>query len=192
MTEIRTNTISESRDEAPQHRRERAERIQKRHGLLGLELWEIGAILLAISLIAFVAIPNYFYTLKELRGNECSSRLTLLANCLQYLADKNETKPGEKICEQFDLNELLEQVQNKQSFALAQGGWYYKVGAEPDCAGVGDHHYSLYLGADGSIVTPTCTMGTETNVELGLHACDLTKVTGKLGIFEEASSDSSR
>ncbi len=188
MNEIQSTLHSTS--EVREQKEEQTQKTKNNKIFFGLEIWEIGAIFIALSLIAFVAIPNYFYALKELRGEECSSRLTMLANCLQYLADKNETKPGEKICEQFDINELLEQVQGSTMdvFTAHQGGWFYKVGAEPDCADVGDHSYSLYLGADGQIIPPTCSLGSESNQELGLHTCDMSKVTGELGIHTADSS----
>lgn len=147
--------------------------------------WEIGALVIAFLLIALVAMPNYFNSLEELRGQECSERLTLVANCLKYLADQNETKPNEKICELFDLNEILTLAQGVTYQLGETNAWlYYKVGAEPDCAGEGDHHVSLYLGADGQIVAPTCTLGSgpEGKVfrEKGLHVCDMARVDGNI------------
>ncbi len=188
MNDTQSSSVSNSTDETLEPQDDKKEKSLIPKTFLGLELWEIGVLAIAVGLIAFVAIPNYFYSLKEMRGQECSSRLTLLANCLKYLAEENNTQPGEKICEQFDLNELLERVQmrtDEQSFTIPRGGWYYKVGAEPDCADVGDHYYTLTLGADGEIVPPTCTLGTEENRKLGLHVCDMSKVDGKLDLGED-------
>ena len=160
--------------------------------LFGLYVWEVVVLALCFMLLAGIAIPNYFKALEAMRGTECSSRLTLVGNCLKYLADRNGTKPGEKICELFDLNETLE---------LAQGGslinigssvpFYYRVGAEPDCPGTGNHGISLYLAADGQIVAPTCTRAFEPKLgayfkERGLHFCNLSKVTGDIYAKSEA------
>jgi hypothetical protein len=155
--------------------------------LAKMQLWEIVALVVAFSLIAFVALPNYFDSLEAMRGRECSDRLTLVANCLTYLAKQNNTQPGEKICELFDLNEVLALAQGVTYQLGETNTWlYYKVGAEPDCAGEGDHTVSLYLGADGEIVEPTCSIAHGEDGEYyqnrGLHTCNLANVTGEIGI----------
>ena len=153
---------------------------------LGLDFWELGVLGLSIVLLAGVALPNYFKALEELRGKDCTKNLTLLANCLQYLADKNGTKPGEKICEIFDLNEALEKVQIGWETTLNYhvNTTFYKIGSEPDCADVGDHSYSLLLGEDGKVVPPTCSLASGKKREWYkknmLHVCDTTKVNGKI------------
>jgi len=158
------------------------EKMEKRT-ILGLELWEVVCLIISALLIALIAIPNYFDALFMWRGVECSSRLTLAANCLTYLANKNHTKPGEKICELFELNEVMEKAQGGSVVRLDKSNPpYFKLGAEPDCVDVGDYTYSLFLGQDGKIVIPTCSLGEgpegEKNRERGLHVCDLSKVNG--------------
>lgn len=154
-----------------------------------LEPWEIGAIALSFCLIAFVAIPQYFKYQEIMRGRECAKRLTLFANCLKYLADKNHTKPGERICELFDLNETLELAQrlaHEKAQLGAQKALFFKVGAEPDCPAGGDYSYSLDLGADGNIIPPTCSHTTgpskEFYIQNGLCMADMSKVDGKIGL----------
>ncbi len=150
----------------------------------GLALWEIIALALSVVLIAFIAIPNYFSALETLRGRECSHRLTLMADCLTYLAERHDTQPGEQICELFELNELLERVQGGEMIRFDTSiPAYYKVGAEPDCIDVGDHQYSLILGEDGKVQPPTCTLGDEPRFEnTDLHQCDMSLVDGELDV----------
>ncbi|HOJ62652.1 MAG TPA: hypothetical protein PK878_20445 [bacterium] len=158
-------------------------------GFFHLTPWEIIAIALSFCLIAFVALPSYFKYLEIMRGRECSKRLTLFANCLKYLAEKNHTQPGERICELFDLNETLEMAQ-RLAYEKAQLGsqkaLFFKVGAEPDCPAGGDYTYSLTLGADGNIVLPTCSHTTGPNkdfyIQNGLCTVDVSKVDGKIGL----------
>lgn len=162
---------------------------ENRSILFGMEWWELGVIALSIGLIVFVAIPGYFNYLDQMRGKESSNRLTLIANCLQYLANQNQTQPGKKICELFDLNETLEMAQrhiySKMNIA-AERAIFLKVGAEPDDPGGGDYVVNLYLKADGSIVEPTCTLayGPKGDYyrEHGLYVADMSKVDGKIGV----------
>lgn len=152
-----------------------------------LGVWEISALSLAFVLIIFGAIPNFFGALSDLRGEECSRRLTLAANCLQNLANINETKPGEQICQLFDLNQLLENAQRGGSLLSSSGRYivFYKIGVEPDCADVGNHKVTLTLGADGKIVPPVCSLAEGDDGEeyrsKGLHVCNMENVTGNLG-----------
>jgi len=155
----------------------------------GMENWEILAIALAIVLIAFFAIPRYFNYLDNIRGKESANRLTLIANCLQYLANQNQTQPGAKICELFDLNETLELAQrviySKMNIS-AERALFLKLGAEPDCPGGGDYVVNLFLGADGKIIEPTCTLVAGSKGKYyrkrGLYIADMSKVDGKIGI----------
>ncbi len=157
-----------------------------RKQFLKLEKWEIVLLALSFILIVFFALPNYFYALGDLRGRECTKRLTLLADCLQYLADKNETKPGKKICELFDLNELLEQAQGGGSVKIHSSSdlpLYFKIGTEPDCPEPdGDYELSLFLDEEGNIIPPTCSEAQgqygEYFREHGLHVVDMSKVDG--------------
>lgn len=146
--------------------------------------WELGALGLAFCLIVFGTIPNFFGALSELRGEECSRRLTLAGNCLKHLAIQNQTEPGGKICEVFDLNQLLERVQRGGSYLGGSGTTvvYYKINVEPDCADAGDHSVSLILGDDGEIVPPSCSMADDDFAARGLHVCDMSQVTGDLGL----------
>jgi hypothetical protein len=150
--------------------------------------WEIAALGIAFTLVIFFSIPNFFGALSDLRGEECSRRLTLAGNCLQYLAEQNQTKPGEQICQLFDLNQLLERAQRGGSLLSSSGRYivFYKIGVEPDCADVGDHQVNLTLGKDGKIIPPTCSLAEGENGERyrskGLHVCDMEAVTGDLGI----------
>ncbi|MBZ0256094.1 hypothetical protein K8I31_08535 [bacterium] len=150
--------------------------------------WELAALGIAFALIIFFAIPNFFGALSNLRGEECSRRLTLAANCLQYLADQNQTKPGEQICQLFDLNQLLERAQRGGSLLSSSGRYivFYKIGVEPDCADIGDHQVTLTLGPDGKVVPPTCSLARGESGEKyrrkGLHVCNMEEVTGDLGI----------
>lgn len=159
--------------------------------LVNLKTWEIVALALSFILIAFVAIPNYFGYLDTVRGKESSNRLTLLANCLKYLAIQNQTKPGEKICELFDLNEVLELAQRKiyeRSEISSEDALFFKVGAEPDCPGGGDFIYepSMFLGPDGNIIEPLNTKVLGPKGEYyrskGLYVADMSKVDGNIGI----------
>lgn len=149
---------------------------------LSLEKWEIAVLVISFCLVAFVAMPNYFNSLDALRGDECSDKLTLLATTLHELAERNGTGPGERICEQFDLNEALEKAQGGGMIATAGNlPMYYKVGAEPDCPDTaGNHHYSLIMGSDGRIVPPTCTLGEGKSGnyyrERGLHIARMNEV----------------
>ncbi|MDP8245393.1 MAG: hypothetical protein P9L94_15015 [Candidatus Hinthialibacter antarcticus] len=153
-----------------------------------LSVWEVIALTLAFVLIVFGAIPNFFGALSDLRGEECSRRLTLAGNCLQNLANKNDTKPGEQICQLFDLNQLLENTQRGGSLISSSGRYivFYKIGVEPDCADVGNHQVTLTLGADGKIVPPVCSLAQGEDGEKyrskGLHVCDIEHVTGDLGL----------
>ncbi|MBI1386909.1 MAG: hypothetical protein GC154_00490 [bacterium] len=164
-------------------------RADKSGGILQtLSMWELAALGMAFVLIVFVSIPNFFHALGELRGKECSRRLTLAANCLKYLAVKNNTQPGEQICQLFDLNQLLEQVQRGGSFLGGTGRMivYYKIGVEPDCAGEGDHSVDLIMGPNGEVPVPKCSLadGPEGDYyrENGLHVADVSKVTGDIGL----------
>ena len=158
-------------------------------GFFGFAVWEIGAVALAFILIVFIAIPSYFNYLDFVRGKESSARLTLIANCLKYLSDQNQTKPGEKICALFDLNETLEMAQRQIYTKMnigAERALFLKIGAEPDCPGGGDYVVNLYMGADGNIVEPTCTLafGSKGDYyrEHGLYVADMTQVDGDLGL----------
>lgn len=161
--------------------------VKSKEGWRKMKPWEYGALGLAFALIAFVAIPNYLNSLDEFRGKECSARLTRVANCLTFLAQQNQTQPGEKICELFDLNEMLALDQGV-TYQLGETNlWlYYKLGAEPDCAGEGDHQVSLVLGKDGRVAVPTCTLVDEAHrkeyQQRGLHTCDVSKVTGEINL----------
>ncbi|MEW6238505.1 MAG: hypothetical protein AB1656_24225 [Candidatus Omnitrophota bacterium] len=164
---------------------ERSGEREEKRTILGLQLWEIVCLAISALLIALIAIPNYFDALFMWRGVECSARLTLAANCLTYLANKNHTKPGEKICELFELNEIMEKSQGGAVIRLDKSNPpYFKLGAEPDCIDVGDYKYSLILGQDGKIVIPTCSLGEgpagEKNRKRSLHICDVSKVDGVL------------
>lgn len=150
-----------------------------------LRSWEIWVLLLSFCLIAFVAIPNFYNSLEDFRGKFCSKRLTLVANCLKYLAKTNKTKPGEKICELFDLNQVMAKAQGVNYVDKNINTWFFlKVGAKPDCASDGSHTVNLNLGADGEIIAPTCTYAFGPKGEhfrkKGLHTCNLSKVTGEL------------
>lgn len=165
------------------------EPIESRGVLFGLHLWELVALGVSIIMLIGVAMPYYFDALATLRGRECSNRLTLVANCLAYLAEENGTKPGEQICHEFQLNELLERVQGGELIRFDQKSPpYFKVGAEPDCVDVGDHTYHLRLGEDGKIIPPTCSLAEgeegERNRRRGLHVCDMEQVNGKLELPE--------
>jgi hypothetical protein len=149
--------------------------------------WEIGALIVAFSLVAFVALPSYLDSLSDLRGKDCATKLTLVANCLQFLAEKNGTQPGEKICETFDLNEILALAQGVTYQVGETNRWlYYKVGANPDCLDGGAHEISLILGEDGKVQIPTCSlMDSEKGEDFrakGLHVCDIANVTSEIGI----------
>lgn len=155
----------------------------------GMESWEILAISLTFVLIAFFAIPRYFDYLNTVRGRESANRLTLIANCLKYLADQNQTQPGAKICELFDLNETLELAQRAIYSKLnisAERASFLKLGAEPDCPGGGDYVVNLFLDANGKIVEPTCTLVAGSKGDYyrkrGLYVADMSKVDGKIGI----------
>lgn len=161
-----------------------------------LSPWEIGALLAAFGLIAFVAVPNYFKSLDSLRGTACSRKITMLADCLQYLADKNDTQPGERICEEFDLNELLEQVQTGSVAHATHGDlpMYYKIGAEPDCPDPnGDHIVSLILNEDGTIPVPQCSLTEGVHGEYyrsrGWHTCNMEMVDGNLTKYQQAAAE---
>lgn len=168
---------------------------QRKKGLfkgISLKPWELGLLLLSFILVAFMAVPNFLHALAELRGQECNNRLVLLANCLEVLAERNNTQPGEKICELFDLNEMLIAAQ-RGSFVQTErerATVFYKIGAEPDCPDIhGEHHFekSLYLGEDGNIVLPTCSLAEgeagRANRERGWHVCDPDQVTGELKLL---------
>ncbi len=157
--------------------------------LFGLEPWEIVVLAISAFLVFCVAIPNYFEYLEYKRGKESTLRLTLLANSLKYLADKNETKPGEKICEIFDLNETLEIAQRHiydNASVRIPPNLYFRYGIEPDCPAGGDYSCSLYLGADGNIIEPTSTLAWgpdgEYYRERGLCVADMDKVNGDIGL----------
>lgn len=155
----------------------------------GMTWWELCVIVISFVLIAVVAIPSYFRYLDNVRGKESANRLTLIANCLKYLADQNKTKAGEKICEIFDLNETLEMAQRHIYTKMnidADRAIFLKVGAEPDCPGGGDYVVNLFLGADGNIVEPTCTLAFGPKSDYyrknGLYIADMSKVDGNIGI----------
>lgn len=163
--------------------------VKTRNLPFGMAWWEAGAIVLSFILITYIAIPGYFRYLDYVRGKESSNRLTLIANCLKYLADQNKTKPGEKICEIFDLNETLEMAQRQIYTKMnidAERAIFLKIGAEPDCPGGGDYGVNLFLGADGNIVVPTCTLvyGPKGDYykKNGLYIADMSKVNGDLGL----------
>ncbi len=149
---------------------------------------EIIALGIAFVLVIFFAVPNFFGALSDLRGEECSRRLTLAANCLQHLAIKNQTKPGEQICQLFDLNQILERVQRGGSLISTSGRYivFYKIGVEPDCADTGNHKVTLTLGDDGKIIPPVCSLAEgddgETYRQNKLHVCLMEHVTGDLGL----------
>ncbi len=118
-------------------------------------------IVLAVSfcLVAFVAIPSFLQALYEIRGRECSARLELIYNILADIAEERGTKPGEEICQEFDINVRLDQMKA-----------FIKVGAEPDCPDVGDFVVNLRLGEDGRPIPPTCTLGDRPDsIRKGLH-----------------------
>ncbi len=156
---------------------------------LGMAWWEIGAISLTFILIASVALPNYFRYLDFMRGHESAARLTLIANCLKYMADQNQTKPGEKICELFDLNETLELAQRriytKMNIGAARA-LFLKIGAEPDCPGGGDYIVNLNLDAQGNIIEPTSTLAFGPKGDFyrknGLYVADMSQVNGDIGL----------
>jgi hypothetical protein len=156
---------------------------------LGMAWWEVSAIALAFFLISCIALPNYFRYLDFMRGHESSARLTLIANCLKYIADQNQTKPGEKICELFDLNETLELAQRhiytKMNIGAARA-LFLKIGAEPDCPGGGDYSVTLNLDVQGNIIEPTSTLAFGPKGDFyrknSLYVADMSKVDGKIGL----------
>jgi len=127
--------------------------------LFGLDTWEVVVLTLSFLLIVFMAIPNYFGALETMRGQECSRRMMLIANSLKYLAGKNNTQPGKKICEPLELNQALDLTQG----ALALSGnmvyvpAFFRYGTEPDCADGGDFITTFTLDETGEIIPPVCT-----------------------------------
>ena len=109
---------------------------------------EVIALCVAFCLVAIVAVPSFLSALNELRGRECSNRLALIYEILSDIAKERGTKPGEEICQAFDLNVRLDQ---KKAFI--------KVGAEPDCPDAGDFIIDLHLGPDGKPIPPKCALG---------------------------------
>lgn len=165
--------------------------------LLGLEVWEIILIAISIVLIAGIAFPNYFSSLSMRRGQECSRRMGLVADCLQYLAVKNQTKPGEKICEALELNQALDLAQGalKVEGNLVYVPAFFRYGTEPDCSDGGDMVVNFYLDENGEIVPPTCSryheIGEEYCQQYGMHICDMSKVDGIITeAQEEVQTDS--
>lgn len=134
-------------------------------GWLRLSRGELIVLSVSFCLIAFVAVPNFLGALYELRGRECSSRLELIYNILFDIAKERGTEPGEEICQTFDVNVRLDQMQTDLSPNLRM-----KVGAEPDCPDVGNFVVDLHLGPDGRPVAPKCTLGDHPKcIKKGLH-----------------------
>jgi len=131
-------------------------------------------------------VPNYFGALETMRGQECSRRMMLIANSLKYLAEKNNTQPGEKICEPLELNQALDLAQG----ALAISGnmvyipAFFRYGTEPDCADNGDFIINFTMGENGKIIQPACSKYQGNRVdyflESGMHYCDMSKVDGEI------------
>lgn len=198
MTETR-NPIDPERDAAIDSDRQTRSTLpvtqvdeNKRSSFAWLKRWETGVLLLSFFLIVFVAIPNFLHALTDFRGVECSNRLTLMANALKFLAERNNTQPGEQICELFELNELLVQIQRGSFIALQQARFttYYKAGSDPDCPNIHGKHIfeqSLILGEDGEIVPPQCALAHGPRGEFfrkrGWHVCDMSRVTGEIELF---------
>ena len=120
----------------------------------GRKLFEAGAIVLSVLIVAGISIPSFFGTLKDVRGRECSNRLRLITECLYELAMERNTKPGEQICSLFELNDRMLEKQDRATHAV-------RIGAEPDCADSGDFEVDLFMCEDGSIPLPKCSLGQE-------------------------------
>lgn len=156
---------------------------------------EWGALIFSFVLIAFFAIPNFLEARHELQSDECVRRLTLMADCLKYLAIQNNTQPGEKVCELFDLNTIILAHQRGAFVELvgeSEQTLYYQVGAEPDCPNLnGEHVFSLFLDENGDIVPPRCTLCAEDDeyaIERGWCVADMSQVDGILS-FQDVEDD---
>jgi len=198
MNEInKTDNMQEEMGDSHENKTQESGKTKTGIPFLNLKKWEVILLGLAFFLIAFVAMPNYFHALETLRGESCSAKLTLLANCVQHLANQNDTQPGKKVCELFDLNELLEQVQGGGSINLQEGDlpMYFKIGTEPDCPEPsGDYTVELFLDEEGNIIPPRCSLAQgedgEYFVENGLHVANMNKVDGDPFKQDEGSNDS--
>lgn len=159
-------------------------KVESRGVLLGLELWEIALIAISVFLIAFVALPNYFSSLSMRRGQECTRRMLLVADCLKYLAAKNQTQPGEKICEALELNQALDLAQGalKIEGNMIYIPAFFRYGTEPDCSDGGDMVVNFYLDENGEIVAPTCSryheIGEDYCNSYNMHICDTSLADG--------------
>ncbi len=132
---------------------------QPKKRALNLSRGEIVVLVVSFCLIAFVAIPNFLRALYEIRGRECSARLELIYNILCDIAEERRTRPGEEICQEFDINVRLDQMKA-----------FIKVGAEPDCPDAGDFIVDFHLGEDGKPIPPKCTLGDRPDsIRQGLH-----------------------
>jgi hypothetical protein len=158
---------------------------------LGLEAWELVLIAISIFLIACIALPNYFSSLSMRRGQECTRRMLLVADCLKYLAAKNQAKPGEKICEALELNQALDLAQGalKIEGNMVYIPAFFRYGTEPDCSDGGDMVVNFYLDANGEIVAPTCSrfheIGEDYCINYNMHICDISKVDGVITEAQE-------
>ncbi|MFH1737537.1 MAG: hypothetical protein ABIH23_00925 [bacterium] len=135
MTEPSAST---DRDQTPPARRQG----------LHLSTGESIALLVAFCMIAVVAVPNFLNALYELRGRECTHRLHLIYDILSDFAKERQTKPGESICQAFDVNVRLDQMHA-----------FIKLGAEPDCPDTGDFIVDFHLGPDERPIPPKCALG---------------------------------
>ncbi len=117
-----------------------------------LSKFEIAVVAVSFLLVVGFALPGFFRALSDLRGNECTHRLQLIAECLHDLAVKSQAKPGGHICSMFELNDYLMERQNRATYSI-------RIGAEPDCPDVGDFQVNLVMNPDGTIPYPACSLG---------------------------------
>lgn len=117
-----------------------------------LSKFELAVVAVSFLLVVGFALPGFFRALSDLRGNECTHRLQLIAECLHDLAVKNRAVPGGHICSMFELNDYLMEKQNRATYSI-------RIGAEPDCADAGDFEVNLVLNPDGTIPYPVCSLG---------------------------------
>lgn len=160
--------------------------------MFGMDAWEIILIAISIFLITFIALPNYFSSLSMRRGQECSRRMLLVADCLKYLAVKNQIPPGGKICEPLELNQALDLAQGalKVEGNMEYVPAFFRYGTKPDCSDGGDMIVNFNLDENGQVVTPTCTryheIGDEYCTYYRMHLCDMSKADG---IITEAQAE---
>lgn len=129
----------------------------------GLTLFEIGSLIVVLTIVSGITIPAFLKALADLRGRECTHRLQLVADTMHELAMENDVLPGERICSYFELNDRLMAKQDRAKHSL-------RIGVEPDCPDMGDFSVEMHLAADGTIVLPTCSLGDlPENAEYHLH-----------------------